>query len=917
MQVLLGQISQYVSVIYNAVSLFVTLGSLALTVGLFILAKSRVLPRLYKELGSQNSTKTMAELKWIKEKYVEHRLSGFYDTHSLSEISASEILKEIRRKNDYVVGIVGKAGLGKSHMLLWLYLKLSKSLHRRCAFIQIGAFSSKESVCASIKKQLNTVKRFVPICKAYIFIDAVDEAFSLFNDQISFDANFINGLKNDIDILSCNIIFSIRSECFQQGMDDIAENTRTNRNSSTLFKIATMKQNQIINIFKSFKYAKRMEKRLAKKTRFNYRFQDVLPKTKVRKAISLFEQYIKKHPDTIFQYPVFIRYVNKLMEEDNNILDSLSMDNSLKAIGILVEKLIKWEFRAINKTHAYFSEGKRKGEKKPEYICFEDSINKMIDLILGDMISNYQIKSIVNRDSVVSAYKLVFPNNSNEQVNPLQVAHCLFSWDSKETIFEFHNSILWDYFVSKYIYEPATDYKIRKYMFNYKSEDTRLYQSVITIYFQRLYENLSPKVVKELFHNSEKEKQISINTIAGLCLTEYYKKLPFDDWSFIHSSGAVFKATIISDIIENKILDLYSECMLDINRASDIVELCTDDEIKALTHIAFHELSDDNFDINFLFGLPNLQYVTLPPYHKTFLRLDEYNNSNIRKLHLWHRTPLDKAESRFCNGENTKNDIDLLKIIFQLEIEETEFMGLDKPDYQSTCWTALSLAEAYRDKAFYSTKDEQSGVLDKIVRAINSDWENKSLNYEKLKYRYCYDYGRLYISRGKSARDSGILWLLVPYESISDNIFIRFNRYNLGCELVKAYAWNHDIEKGVSVLNTLEERYGITEADTNFYKLRCALHLSVLKKEYDTPTESAKKMALNALDDFSNSKDKSDSLYGYYASEFYMITGDYENAKLAIDKLGDALSKSTMNGDDDENYQGNWIKYHHMLLLYY
>ena len=422
------------------------------------LLRRTALKHLYDALKNTKSITNQAELNYQVKCYVQPKFIC-----GNKQYTVKELIKEIK-KSGGLFAITGKPASGKTTAMRYLYCKLSKT--RKCVYVQMQTIRNKRDFTDRIKEQATPKwKKGEPVIA---FIDGVDEAIYFHEDSSTPAANTffsafldgeqpkIFGLFSDCGLnLDC-IVISLRPE-FLDSPNYLRKYSKQNL-IMQVCQLQKLSHKDIIKIFKSLKVLQRMDKS-SHIQRHNGRYPSIWEE---RKYIKLLRKILKDHSDSIFYYPMFVRYAYAFMKEYERDLGSKNLtpaSNMAKSFKILLKAALKWEF------HVYYgAKGSLPEGKTAELVLknFEEAISNCMDQVIQVMLKQDTDKE--ENPWIISRVKLkkILENYAYSDKDTLVIAHCILISDDDGCNFCFCHNTFFEFYLAKYLLLRA-DYPARKH----------------------------------------------------------------------------------------------------------------------------------------------------------------------------------------------------------------------------------------------------------------------------------------------------------------------------------------------------------------------------------------------------------------------------------------------------------------------
>lgn len=699
-------------------------------------------------------------------------------------ISIKNLIQEIKKKECNIRLIIGKPASGKTTAMRYLYCSLAKKC--TCRYIHMKHVKTIEDIITQINLQKNHIT--IPCKQKILFIDGFDEAINFrHNDTYSktFESMFLNGIESKIYKLleepfgkpDC-IIISLRQECLESLISVLSyhfENININA-----FILEPMNQRNIIKTFKSLKTLQRIEK---KSNNENLRHADRYPPLYEEwKYIWLFKKILKNHPDSIFCYPMYIRYAYAFMKIYGNQWRSnlTPIDSMAASLDVIINAVLKWEF------HIYYdiSYNTNEGDE------FTKEMDKCLTDIIQKMISSEEKIQQISREELTQILTNDYYGNNDKFV----IAHCLMTSNDSGDILEFCHSTFYDYYLAKYLLEKG-DYNLRK---RFLLEETttqffkKIYYEMFCKYNNKNYHKFSENIYgigkRDMNLNDciqlEKEKSIHIVENSTVYMTEILSYFPFIQ-KFVYRNFTFSKETL--EQMMNGTMDLqgvnwnclrYAKALAPENSIielnlhglplSDIGVLRNYSALKRLDirlnsnflltvysafdilksfHLDWIYVYDENGEIcekiNDLLNHKEIFieeiFVEPKQYSIAYCKLYQLSKGNenlegIRRFYIGTRSSEECAYCIFKQIQENKKvniDIDIFKAVFELEVDSNGKLGLQLHE-KSTLWNGLSLALCYINEDSIDGINDAYKILSIIEPFIKKDEKELSVYFAKV-----------------------------------------------------------------------------------------------------------------------------------------------------------------------------------------
>lgn len=414
--------------------------------------------RLYDVLNRYYVTSKI-ELEYQIEYYVPQK----FESANGEILTMRELAKQIKISKGDFFTIYGKPASGKSTAMRKLYCILWKT--HKCVYFQMKNIRNLEHLkeCLGHQKKDSNLKDRE---RVIAFFDGVDEAIPFWNGE-DFFSIFLNGTDakifsvfEDCGLVADNMIFGMRPEFLKNSVSDL----KLAKENFTMINLEIMRMSDkdIIKVYKSLKGLKKKEKGLLKEKQ---RHQSRYPEKKEGKYIRLLKRILKSNPNSIFHYPMYIRYVYAYMQEYEKqwnpyMQDIVSDTDKACAFDVLVRAVSKWEF------HVYYQDS---SEEKPDIWinfynimknCMDGIIEVMMEQGQQNVITHEQLQKILNQYCLETINETKTAGN-DEGPMMLVISHCFMVSDKTGEKFEFCHLTLFEYFLARYLFRKA-DFSARK-----------------------------------------------------------------------------------------------------------------------------------------------------------------------------------------------------------------------------------------------------------------------------------------------------------------------------------------------------------------------------------------------------------------------------------------------------------------------
>lgn len=729
----------------------------------FVISKiidKKPIDRLMQSLEKGNSITTKEELQYQIKYYVPQKFNNNGKIMSLKDLT-----KNIWKLSGTLYAITGKPASGKTTALRKLYCEMVKKQKRvKCIFFNMSRITKDEDL-ANYLSDLISINKLEKNDEIIAFFDGVDEAISFIGND-KFRSIFLdNGTNSEIfqlfrekELNLRGMVFGLRTEFLdraENGLKNIPDSgnnkyyTEHGNYYMEVFRLETMTKKDIIKIYKSLRVLKAYDK---KRPVGRKRHQEKYPEFKEqRKYIKLFKDIIKNN-QSIFYYPMYVRYAYIYMQEYEKDWDPyrsdilMSRSNMTASVEILIRAILKWEFHIYNAACNRNSLLEQNNFFENMQNCMYDVIENMLEPGITNMPhkSLYQI-SREKLERILNNHSLTTENQENNMIPVL--SHCLMTSDESGQIFEFSHFTLYEYFFAKYLLYKA-DFKLRKkYLSSSKTNENFLH-----IYYDILYRD--KKLYAKSFGNIhnyslqmfiDKKSAVKIIDTPQNPIIEIHNYLPFINEYLYHDNRFTYQQ--LEEIYDSKVLDISNTGWDNLEYAKGIVypkdienlnlyglplkKIDTLEEYINLKHLdirisnentqyidrmiqiirkfslqslyintedgAICEIINDMIERKELF-IRNI-YADTPDYSKAHLKIYQLKQKAEQQgqashFYICNRTSWSRARMEYNKNYNEK-DPDLLRAVFELEADDNGVLGLKDKSAEATFWNGLALAEYY------------------------------------------------------------------------------------------------------------------------------------------------------------------------------------------------------------------------------
>lgn len=921
--------------------------------------------QLYNTLDKDHSITTKAELYYQLKCYVPQN----FRTADNKILSTKKILDQIKHSEGDLFAVTGKPASGKTTAMRYLYYKLSKT--RKCVYFQMKNVKDSDSLKMYLAEQ-KTKNKINDNEEVIAFFDGLDEA-RFFIQNEDFHSVFLKGVDSKIqpifrenNLFLESMVFGIRPEFLEKSTRDLQ--FQMEKISMQIFETTKMSDKDVIKVFKSLKTLMKMDKKYSRnKSRHLMEYSKYPPKKEERKYVKLLKKILKNNPDSLFHYPMYIRYAYAFMKEyeeqkNSDSGKSISINDITISLHVLVDAIMKWEF------HVYYHCSARSNPKMWEEFRngMEEFMNSIIKIMLTDGVQTLargQLLEILNNCSL--------PSEEGMDRQPLAIAHCFMISNEDGEYFEFSHFTFYEYFLAKYLLEKA----------DYQTRIQCLLPEAVSDNFERIYyallcaEETLNKNISGSIGNWD-GKKMTVNECLELrketilivddpivSMTEILEYLPvIQKFSY---RGLYYTREQLEGIVSTGVLDLaptgwdrirYARALLPPKYVrelllrglplKDVDTLENYDSLKrldfrvhedsvSLIHSALlavrnfplewiHIFTEDcsTFDeINALMDKKELNaekiFVDLPDYSETYPKVYQLNTQACQagqglRFLVKKRTGLGRAQTEY-NTNNANKNHDILKAVFELEADASGALGLEGKEAAATLWNGLSLAQYY----YYLDWTDEDGRAYQICDRLEPYIEK---NGDKLSVHYGKTFGQILTHIGNRKSKS---WLAYTYEYAPEH-FSEADTIDIAIKLYRARIRCRDNDLD-PFADTLETRikglpdYPMDHKYLLYLKYSIVRTLNSWKKGEKIPEnlDGQNLFFREAAEKYAEKKKKYSLLTSaiYYALLSANRAERGEEAAKLLDDFETAIQEA-YEGNDERNRQGNWIQYHEQKLYW-
>lgn len=160
------------------------------------------------------------------------------------------------------------------------------------------------------------------------------------------------------------MVFSIRTEFFERAenglissgsLEDKQYHTKCGNYYMEVFRLKEMSKRDVVKIYKSLRILKSLDRKRPEEFK---RHHNKYPERKERrKYLKLFKQIINDK-QSVFYYPMYVRYAYIYMKEYEKEWDPYRGDmlmlsnNVVSAVEILINAIVKWEYHVYDSAYS-------------------------------------------------------------------------------------------------------------------------------------------------------------------------------------------------------------------------------------------------------------------------------------------------------------------------------------------------------------------------------------------------------------------------------------------------------------------------------------------------------------------------------------------------------------------------------------
>lgn len=962
----LGAVGSLLTIILVAIG-----GAKCICRGLNRLTQQKPVDRLYKALIA-HSVVSKSEVVYQILSYLPPR---FKDRKTIRQLLRQiKVCSGEKQAAAAVFSVIGAPACGKTTTMRYLYCKLSKG--RKCVYFQMQDVTSMDKLGSYLEKQ-KAESHFENGDSVVAFFDGLDEAHVFFQKENpdsmedAFQSMFFFGGGSNMDKLfqthglnlECTVV-SLRPEFLERSTRSLTELQHKNIYSN-VYKLLPLSDRDVIKIFKSMRSLRNIE---ARKKEMELRHQERYPAWwETPYYTRLLRHILKQNPNSLFHYPMYIRYAYAFMKQYRKLENSENLweshNNIAVSFDVLLNAIIKWEF------HIYF-ENKSANKNPKEMERFKQQIEDCAETLALKLLENKEWYLLKDQ------FQAIVQNYFSDEFSHLAIAHCFMSSDDEGMRFSFCHHTFYEYFLAKHLFEKADYHRRKELLYSPSGSDylRAMYYSILcrTEELNNRITNSTKYIVSKgnltlskcLF--LEKEGWMDLHDEPTISLVEILEYLPC-----IHRfqyRGQDFTQEALEKLIDSGKLDLsktgwdnllYAEGVTPLERVKTLyisgLPLHNPMELRQFRNMKWLEMlyaneSDPVLEniLDALSGLSldwiyiqsddgsfcrivqdrlcserlsvNRVYVKTPNYSQAHLELYRLNQSwkefnQPARFYLSVRSKLEKAKDIFYRADSKEN-VEMLTAVFELEADKDGMLGLSDKFPEATYWNGMSLA------AYYEYKDsiDEDRSANQIYLQLAPYIEKNS---SELSVRFGERYGKILITYSEYALADS--WLTNTYhygkEYLSEKRLIECGIY-----LYKARICDGNRKELEALVKALEKRikklpeYQKSWYYRSFLRMFCADQLNIW--EDGTPVPMALKEALaHYRDAVAQLEEGENSFDRFHTVYFEMVYANRsENLKLGretLKKMVRAWEIFNENPDPDVRVQqATWIQYHEQVLYF-
>lgn len=765
-------------IIIGAVSALLGIGTFFHQLILSKRADKKPLERLLESLDKGRTITTPEELEY----QVRHSVRQKFVCDG-KDLSLKDLSRRVWKLSGKLYVITGKPASGKSTALRKLYCQMAKEQKRiKCIFFNMSRIA-EDGDLREYLSELIIINKLEKNDEIVAFFDGVDEAISFMGNE-RFCSLFLKGAQSQIfnffkekELNLRGMVFSIRTEFFERAenglissgsSEDRKYHTKCGNYYMEVFKLKEMSKRDVVKIYKSLKVLKELDRKRPEEFK---RHQNKYPERKGRrKYLKLFKRIVNDK-QSVFYYPMYVRYAYIYMQEYEKEWDPyrgdirMSSNNMVSAVEILINAIIKWEYHVYDSAYS--------GRVTIEKEVFSRNMRQYLDDVIDEMernrtqeISRARLKDILESHSLNT-------EDDDQKIMPV-FSHSFMVSDENGRMFAFAHFIFYEYFLAKYLIYKA-EYEQRE---RYFLSDTT--KNFLHIYYEMLCKdkNLNEKILRSLREYGLKcflekrpvvevaeEPKASILEIHGYL--PYIKECIYRGYTFtkgqleeirntrtldIRKTGwdSIKYAKAIAPLEYVKELNLSGLLLINLNgleeyvnlerldmRIAEISAVTMEDMLDALRNRSLQWLYISTSDgavceeLNDMMGKGELSigkvYADTPTYSEAHRRIYHLKQqaSQENKFYICTRSGWSEARLEY-DRSNKKKKPDLLKAVFELEADGDGLLGLAGAEAEPTYWNGLALAEYYLYGDTKQRKRESYDVCSRLepYMPMNQGWLN-------------------------------------------------------------------------------------------------------------------------------------------------------------------------------------------------
>lgn len=968
---MLGIIGTVIGIIAGMIGVVPVAAQAIKTVGL-----RNPIKRLYDALGKGHSITTKSEIEYQIRCYVPQRFR-----HNGNEIlSTKELIKNIRKISGDHFFIIGKPASGKTVAMRYLYSKLVRT--EKCIYLHMKNVRDAEDLNAYLSEQKG-VNKFKEWDKVIVFIDGADEAIPFWkamkwelenggepSQRVKFEQMFLRGTQSELykmfldkQLIIDGMVFGLRPEFFDKASSDFINLKRENINVK-VFELLKMSEKDIVKVFKSLKILRKIEKRKGDTRRHQFRY----PKPgEERKYINLFRKILKSNPDSVFYYPMYVRYAYAFMKEYetqwNPYMSDLTPESDLAAaFDVLVNAILKWEF------HIYY--GGSVSEKDRQWEEFHKVMDQCMDNVIKEMMKSDTQE--LSREQMEAILKDCVLNAESQARTELVLAHCFMVTDDKGEKFEFCHYSIYEYFFAKYLFYNASFEMRKTYLLSDKTTENLQHMYYMIFCRQKSLNEKFSKSIADCNRDPltlgkclelQRQEVIEIVDDPAVTLVEIYEYLPFaykflyrgnvftqeqldqiittgdmdltqTGWDRMEYAGALVSPVYVSGLNlcglplkdirflkcykQLKWLDLrikgldseYTEQTIEALDSLSLTKLMILTENGAICERIDSLLKDESLSIGEILVETSDYSEAYPKLYQMKKQAEETGQKC--SFHVMRRTGLKAAKQEFKKKNNKKNS-DILEAVFELEADEST-LGFAKKDAEATFWTGLALVDYYIDTDNIDEDGRAYKICTRIEPFIPIEDKEVNVNFGKI-------YGELLLTKKENQKALQDLTEVYRYsenyfsEEVVIEVAVNLQKAQMRCNKEGLDIFMEGLENQIKKLPNYQENWGYLL----YLGRRFMWKISQWKQGEEGPEniDEDYRHFQEAAEYYAEQKKSYTYLFNAYYYAALMANRKEETQKAAqmLSKLEELMEQMKEN-HNERIKQGNWIKYHEQKLYY-